>query len=301
MNTHPKLVVCGVIAAIILSLLPYPSLAIKSQGTAAKPQDPPVLVTQLVQDRTPNEELSKHFRKFDLIRMDPAAVAAQVRRSGRLVLKSSVRDFDLQMAPHDLRSPDYSAQVIDSNGVAHPLPKTEVTTYKGYVKGLAGAQARMSLTERGIEGAIFTKQGRYFLQPARALSKSSGADEFVLYESADLHKHDGTCGVTLADEVAAQEGAVKAAPSDVIEAEVSGPVNSFTPMKIARISTDADGEYVASFGGASQANTQIETIINFVDGIYESEIGVKLFRSFSRTPGPTRTAILTPAPLPALD
>ena len=95
-----------------------------------------------------------------------------------------------------------------------------------------------------------------------------------MYESADLHKHDGTCGVTLADEVAAQEGAVKAAPTDVIEAEVSGPVNSFTPMKIARISTDADGEYVASFGGASQANTQIANILSFVEGIYESEIGI---------------------------
>ncbi|HKY45811.1 MAG TPA: M12 family metallo-peptidase, partial [Pyrinomonadaceae bacterium] len=232
------------------------------------------MVSQLVQDRTPNEELSKHFRKYDLIKMDPAAAAAQVRRNGRLVLKSSVRDFDLQVAPHDMRSPDYSAQVIDSRGVAHPLPKLEVTTYKGNVKGLAGAQARMSLTERGIEGAILTKQGRYFLQPAQVLSKSAGTDEFVLYESADLHKHDGTCGVTLADEVAAQEGVVKPASTDVIEAEVSGPVNSLTSQKIVRISTDADGEYVAASGGASQANTQIGTILNFVEGIYESEIGV---------------------------
>ena len=176
MNTLPKLVVCGLIAAIISSLLPNPSLAIKSQASSAKPQDPPALVSQLVQDRTPNEDLSKHFRKYDLIKMDPAAVAAQVRRSGRLVIKSSARDFDLQMSPHDMFAPDYSAQVIDSNGRAHPLPKPDVTTYKGYVKGLADAQARMSLTERGIEGAILTRQGRYFLQPARGLSKTASAD-----------------------------------------------------------------------------------------------------------------------------
>ena len=232
------------------------------------------MVSQLVQDRTPNEELSKHFRKYDLIKMDPSAVAAQVRRNGRVVIKSSLRDFDLQMSPHDMRSPDYSAQVIDSKGVAHPLPKLEVTTYKGYVKGLADAQARMSLTERGIEGAILTKQGRYFLQPAQTISKSASADEFVLYDSADLHKHDGTCGVTLADEVAAQGENVKPAPTGVIEAEVSGPVNSFTPMKIARISTDADGEYVAAFGGAVGANNQILNILSFVEGIYESEIGL---------------------------
>ena len=274
MNSHRKLLGCNLIAAIILSLLPFPSLAVKSQEPAPKSQDSPVLVSQLVQERTPNDELSKHFEKYDLIRMDPAAVSAQVRRNGRLVIKSSVRDFDLQMSPYDMFAPDYSAQVIDSNGVAHRLPKPNVTTYKGYVKGLADAQARMSLTERGIEGAILTRQGRYFLQPARGLSKSAGADEFVLYESGDLHKHDGTCGVTLADEVAAQEGVVKAAPTDVIEVEASGPVNNFTPMKIARIATDADGEYVTTIGGASQANAQIATILGFVEGIYESEIGL---------------------------
>ena len=273
-NTHSKLVVCGLMAAIILSLLPNPSLAVKNQQQTAKAQGPPVLVSELVQDRKPNEELSKHLRKYDLIKMDPAAAAAQIRRNGRLVVKSSVRDFDLQVTPHDMRSPDYSAQVIDSKGVAHPLPKLEVTTYKGYVKGLADAQARMSLTERGVEGAIFTRQGRYFLQPARALSKTAGADEFVFFESSDLHKHDGTCGVTLADEVAAQQGAVKPAATDVPELEASGPVNSFTPMKVVRISTDADGEYVAAYGGAPQAITQLTNILSFVEGIYESEIGL---------------------------
>ena len=274
MNTHPKLVVCGLIAAIILSLLPNPSLAIKSQESTAKPQDPPALVSQLVQERTPNQDISKHFRKYDLIKMDPGAVAAQVRRNGKLVVKSSVRDFELQMAPHDLRAPEYSAQVIDSRGVAHPLPRTEVTTYKGYVKGLTDAQARMSITERGIEGAIFTRQGRYFLQPARSFSKSAGTDEFVVYEGSDLHKHDGSCGVTLADEVAAQEEEVKIDAMKAISAEATGPVSSNTPLKIVRISTDADGEYVSALGGASQANSQITSIINFVDGIYQSEIGL---------------------------
>ena len=114
MNTHPKLVVCGLITAIIFSLVPYPSLGIKRQQQTTKSQEPAVLVTELVQNRKPNDELSKHLRKYDLIKMNPAAAAAQLRKSGRLLLKSSVRDFDLQMSPHDMRSPDYSAQVIDS-------------------------------------------------------------------------------------------------------------------------------------------------------------------------------------------
>ena len=230
---------------------------------------------QLVQNQTPDQDLSKYFRKYDLIRMDPTAVAAQVRSGRRVVLKSSVRDFDMQMEPYDLRSTDYSAQVIDSAGVAHPLPKGDVITYRGRVKGLPDAEARMSLTEKGLEGAIITKEERYFLQPAQSISKQARPDEFILYASSDLTEDGATCGVTLAEEIAGQEEMAKAAASDVVEAEASGPVSSITPMKIARISTDADGEYVASLGGATQANNQITSILNFVDGIYQSEIGVR--------------------------
>ena len=277
MNTKRKLLGCSLIAAIILALLPYPSSATRSvlvPVAKSQNQPKPVVTGQLVQDQTPNKELSKYFHKYDLIRMDPAAAAAQVRNGQRLLLKSSVRDFDLQVSPYDMRSSDYSAQVIDSKGVAHSLPKGEVFTYKGYVKGLPDAQARMSLTGKGLEGAIITKQGRYFLQPARNISKQARADEFVLYETSDVTEEGATCGVTLAEEIAAQEEVAKAAATDVIEAEASGPVSSLTTLKIARISTDADGEYVASLGGASQANNQITSILNFVDGIYQSEIGI---------------------------
>ena len=164
---------------ITLALFPYPSSATKSvlvphAKAQSQEQPTPVVTGQLVQDQTPNKELAKYFHKYDLIRMDPAAAAAQVRNGQRLLLKSSVRDFDLQVSPYDMRSADYSAQVIDANGIKHALPKGDVFTYKGNVKGLPDAQARMSLTERGLQGAILTKQGRYFLQPAQNISSAKG-------------------------------------------------------------------------------------------------------------------------------
>jgi len=266
---------CSLIATLLVSALAFPSLGIRNPPAAAKGQEEPLVSGQLVQVQTRDEELSKHFRKYDLIRMDPQAVAAQVRNKGRLLLKSSMRDFDMDMTPHDLRSPDYSAQVIDANGVAHPLPKPEVNTFKGFVKGSPDAYVRMSLTEKGIEGAIITREKRYFIQPARSISKESRADDFVLYDSADVNKDDGICGVTLADEVAAQAGSKKSSTTKVVEAEATfGPVLPLTPLKVARISTDADGEYVTSIGGASQTNSHILNILNLVEGIYEFEIGM---------------------------
>ncbi|HET6855111.1 MAG TPA: M12 family metallo-peptidase [Pyrinomonadaceae bacterium] len=275
MKSTRKLLCSGLVAALIFSVLAFPSLGTRSSAAPATARQEPVLTGQLVQGEPRDEELSRHFRKYDLIRMDPARVAEQVRNRGRLLLKSSSRDFDLQLTPYDMRSADYTAQVIDADGVRHKLPKTEVNTYKGEVKGSPDAQARISLTDRGVEGAIITKQGRYFLQPARSLSRQARTDEFVLYDGSDVTmQEDTTCGVTLADEVAAQQEAALAGGTKVTDAEASGPITSNSPMKIARIATDADGEYVAAFGGAAGANAQIASILNFVDGIYQSEIGM---------------------------
>jgi hypothetical protein len=268
-----KLLCSGLIAAIILAVLVFPSLGSKSSAAPAKAAQDSVVTAELVQTQTRDEELSKHFRKYDLVRMDPARAAVQIRNKGRLLLKSSVRDFDLQLTPHDMRSVDYTAQVIDAAGARHSLPKTEVTTYQSEVKGLPGAQARISLTEGRIEGAIITKQGRYFFQPARTISKQAREDDFILYEGSDLTPEAASCGVTLAEEVATQQETAQAGAT-VVEAEASGPVSSISPIKIARIATDADAEYVAALGGASQANTQIMNILNMVDGIYQVEIGM---------------------------
>ncbi|HEU4509583.1 MAG TPA: M12 family metallo-peptidase, partial [Pyrinomonadaceae bacterium] len=173
-----------------------------------------------------------------------------------------------------IRSADYSAQVIDAQGVRHSLPRTEVTTYKGEVKGLPNAQVRMSLSDKGLEGAIISRERRLFIQPARAFSKDARPDDFVLYDAADLEKHEGTCGLELAEEVAAQQESTEEKVQKVVDFAVSEPNQPLTTMKLARIATDADGEYVTAFGGASQANTQIANILNLVDGIYQVEIGV---------------------------
>ena len=132
----------------------------------------------------------------------------------------------------------------------------------------------MSLSATGIEGAIITNERRYFLQPARNISRQAKADDYILYDSSDVIQEDVSCGVTLADEVAAQAEASAAQSPGFADEEASAPVPTLSTLKIVRISTDADGEYVAAFGGASQANAQIMNILNLVDGIYQVEIGL---------------------------
>ena len=246
-------------------------------------QDDKAVSGQLLQSERQDPELSRALRDYDLIRLEPRAAAAQIRKTGRLLLRTSSGDFDMELAPNDLRSSDYVAQVIDADGVAHKLAKTPVDTYKGIVHGSNGAQARLTVKEGSIEGAVITEGERYFIQPARSLSKERNEDEFVFYKGSDVTKESGSCGVTLADEVAARETPMVTDGKADVTAEGLTPVVGLSPLKIARIATEADAEYVSALGGAGNANAQITSILNLVDGIYQVEIGVTFQIVFQNT------------------
>jgi len=202
---------------------------VSGQTTAAKLQDP---------------ELAKVLRDYDLIRLNPRAAAAQIRSTGRLLISTSKGDFDMHLAPHDMRVPDYVSQLITADGVAHKLAKGPINTYKGTVTGYSGAQARMTVKESSVEGVIITGSDRFFIQPARSLSKIARNDEYVFYRSSDVANEGATCGVTLADEVEAQEARAGSHLKAGETPRASGPIISLSPLKIARLATDADAEYV---------------------------------------------------------
>jgi Metallo-peptidase family M12/Calx-beta domain/Reprolysin family propeptide/Domain of unknown function (DUF4214) len=269
-------IACLIISALILSAAPVLSHSDKAGETVklTATQEPPLVAGQLIDSPRQDPELSRRLRKYDLIRMDPAAVAAQVRTRGKLSLRTSKVNFDLQLTANDLRAPNYSAQIMGADGIAQKLPKTPVNTFKGTVKGSEGGQARMTVTEHGVEGAIITGNKRYFIQPARDLSTNAKHDEFVFYEASELTGENNSCGVTLADEVAAREELAAARSKDQGTSALTSPVSPLSPLKIAQLATDADAEYVTALGGATQANNQIMSIMNMVDGIYQIEIGV---------------------------
>jgi hypothetical protein len=256
---------------------PMPSISGMSDRPA---QQRPDAVGQVVQNRPYDAELTKRFKRYDLLKLDGRAASHQIRDTGRLVLRTSTQDFDISMVPNDLRSPDYTAQVIGSDGVAKSLAASPVTTFKGSIKGQPSAQVRLSLAEKGLEGAVITQDHRYFFQPAQQFSKNAQPDEFVLYEAADLNGDPGTCGVTLAEEVEARKGLVASMEGGL---DPAAPIPAISPMKIVRLATDADAEFVSALGGAAGANAQILSILNMVDGIYQVEIGLTFQVVFQNT------------------
>ena len=282
-----KLIACLLSVALLLSSFVTFAGPLQAQGVRPLAQAPEMPVTSAaVQDGPQDPELTKRFRRYDVMKLDREAAAAQVKNRGRMILKTSHGNFDLEFSPHDLRSSDYTAQEIGADGVARTLPRAPVSTFRASVKDDPRAQARMSLGENGLEGAIITGTDKFFIQPARSLSKTAPADEFVFYSATDVEDTDETdesCGVTLADEIAArQEMAAAATDGTDVTSELNS-VPPVSPMSIVRLATDADAEYVNGLGGVDAANNRILQIMNVVDGIYQVEIGVTFQIVFQNT------------------
>ena len=135
-----KLIACLLSFTLFLSsFAAFPkSINAQSNRPLAQNLDAPV-TGAAVQDRAQDPELTKHFRRYDMMKFDREAAARQVQNRGRMILKTSHGNFDLEFSPYDLRSSDYSAQQIGADGVAHKLAKTPVNTFRASVKEIGRA------------------------------------------------------------------------------------------------------------------------------------------------------------------
>jgi hypothetical protein len=233
-------------------------------------------------------DLSKVLKRYDVIKLDRRAAVSQLRRRGTLLLGTSIGKFDLEVVPNDLRSSDYRSQVIAPSG-ARDLPFAPVNTFKGRLKGVTGAQVRLTVTDNSLEGLIVTGTDRFFFQPARALSKGAAADELVFYNGNDVMNEGAACAVTLADQVAAESQRVKGVAFEQDPAATFASIApaallpGFNPPRVIRLATEADAEYVTALGGPSNANAHILSIMNQVDGIYQFELGLTFQVVFQNT------------------
>ncbi|MCA1633857.1 MAG: M12 family metallo-peptidase [Acidobacteria bacterium] len=236
------------------------------------------------------EDIGRALASYDELQLDPAAVAAQVRKDGRLTLATARGTFELELEPSDIRAENYRAVVVEEGGVAREIERTPSRTYKGTVRGRAGAQARFSIDEQKIEGLIVAGDEIYFVEATKNYSPAAGAKDFVFYpESSVKAESFGECGTTLAQRVG--ERAASVAPGGsagsgggavaVTKGMTAGEL--FGPKPEVEVATEADFEYFQAFGSANAANAEILDIMNQVDGIYDVQLGIKMRVVFQRT------------------
>lgn len=221
------------------------------------------------------EDVDKVLRRYDTLDLEPQAAAEQVRRTGRIILPTSFGAFDLELSLHDMRAAHYRAEVSLGDGLVQPIERAPARTYKGSVRGIDRAEARLTIDEDTFEGVIITPSELYFVEPARRYSRVATRKDFLVYKAADVLTTFGECGLTLADKVGSEADRLKSEVS-VSAAQGINPEEVFMPPRSVDLATEADFEYFTFFGNnATTANNEIMSIMNQVDGIYNTQFGLR--------------------------
>ena len=218
--------------------------------------------------RTPAVERILHtaLSDYEVIHMESGRIEAQVKESGELTLDLKGVGFRFSLLPRDLRSPRYRAEATGPDGVRRPLPPDEVTTYRGLaVVGQEIVQGRFTIDGNRFEGVVFTPGDWHFIESLQHFAPAAGGDEWVVYRQSDIQPGQGwRCGVSHR----LQEG------RDRLEARAAA--TDTTTTYTVEVATEADYEYVQYWGSAEAASREIRSVLNQVEGVYETELKLKL-------------------------
>ena len=140
----------------------------------------------------------------------------------------------------------------------------EIRTYAGVGLDDPTATVRLDLTPAGFHSQILSPHGAVYVDPAYR----GDTNYYVSYFKKDLVKgvDDFQCF--------SQDESAQAAPSPAAQ---PNKVQSGEMLRTFRLAMACTGEYTAYFGGTvSGAMSAIVTTVNRVDGIYETELAVRL-------------------------
>ena len=232
-------------------------------------------------------DVSRAFERFDALELDPTAALKSVRQSGELALQTAHGRLELELEPFDVRADHWRGVVVGEGGVVTEMERAPLNTFSGKVRGEPRSEVRLVLDGEKVEGLIVSGGEVYYVEPAGQYSAAAARGDHVLYAASSVKDHEaGECGVTLAEEVAAESSRVRS------NAALSAPASEdpnvekiFAPRPVLELATEADFEYfqLARFGGSTAAaQQQINQIVTMVDGVYAAQTGVNITISFSR-------------------
>ena len=210
--------------------------------------------------------LNPILSSYEVLRFQAGEIERQIRTTGVLSFRFDGTDFHFNLKPHNMRAPGYRAVETGPGGIKRTLPPQPVHTFKGTLAGREGTRGRFNLIGGGVEGVVFAPEGWVYLEPLRNYLPSAQAGELVVYRHANVKPgEDFQCGVSLPERL--QRG--------VARVEARTQVVTVTNY-VVDVATEADYEFVQALGGSAEANSEIEGILNVVEGIYQSELLLQL-------------------------
>lgn len=274
------------IVLLIAAVISIASLVVKSAPRTTEitaDSDEPLFASavkaarETSQRESGNPDVGRVFKEHETVQLDPAQALGRVQQSGTLLLRTGEKTLEIELVPHDMRDPNYKAEEISADGVTRALPRTPVNTFRGQLRGRADTEARFTLDGATVEGLLLIDGEKYFVEPLKRYSKSADGDDFILYRESDVVEHSpASCGATMDEKLKRAADLISsAAPAD---AATTAPLN-----RDIKLATEADYEFVNQAGGSSAANSEILSIMNLVDGVFQEELGISFSITYQHT------------------
>ena len=228
---------------------------------------------QTLRQSTVNE-LNQVLRRYSALKISPAQSLAKIGAENRLSLSVNGQTMNLNLRPNDLLAPDYRAEETFAVGKSRAVARPNVKLFKGVVENSDNSSVRLSITDKKIEGIISVNNQDLYLEPANVFAPNALADEFVIYDAADLQQDIPlSCGLeTRVEKTAAQVNSQVAAQTANVQ------------IRRAKIATDADFDYVTQLNNSSaDSNAEILSLLNLVEPKFEQELSVGLSVTFQHT------------------
>ncbi|HMQ05324.1 MAG TPA: FG-GAP-like repeat-containing protein [Pyrinomonadaceae bacterium] len=219
--------------------------------------------TVIAQDPRLKADLERSFESFEVVRptsiwSDGTLESIRVHADGRR--------HDIRIWPNDMFAQGYFAESTTSLGKIS-IPRPIVNTYQGVIEGIERSEVRLTVTGMMVEGFFEIGSDRFFIEPAARFSDHAAAGEYVVYREEDaVEGNNFYCASEMLHRLKMGQSFLDLEQQD----------SSISASRNLEIATDADLQYVNIFGGAAQANSNIVSILNMVEGTFASELDIEI-------------------------
>jgi hypothetical protein len=218
-------------------------------------------------------DLRSSFTKVDIVRIDLGGELRSEGANKRLTIQTEGRTFELVVEPNNILSSRYHAEDSSTIGMS-PVARPTVQTYKGTIVGETNSEVRLTIDGVNVEGFFQNSGGRRFIEPASRYSSFAETGDSVIYRAEDSLKDNSFyCEADLAGKLDIGR-----------EMAETGRTESVSMLRVLELATEADLEYVSKFGGSpAGANNEIISILNMVEGTYNSELNLSISVVYQHT------------------
>jgi Metallo-peptidase family M12B Reprolysin-like len=221
------------------------------------------------------QDLNQSFKAFKIFRLSDNQLASPAAEGNlnSLTVPTTAKNYVLNLTPNDLRSPKYKAEEMTAVGT-HTLAFGGVKTFKGKVSGASDSEARVTIDGGKVEGYFLDGAEKFYIEPARRYSELATETDLIVYRENDfLNSQSFECRSALGEKI--ESGMAMVAPESLPQ--------TVQALRVIELATEADFEYVQALGGSAQANAEILSILNMVEGVYERDLNLTFDITFQHT------------------